>query len=242
MGNGMNCRTTLIHGVLQGGANHFQSGAAPPPPPTGAVGGGVALHPSAVVVVQTGSGHCVSLMVPMPQKYLGGGYAFALCASVPRRAISLNRHLAIQILIQDDPAPRVMPPWRVFVTSTLNGVSCTKWGIFADKSSALGSHKFDRNFPVVSGTNCCRVTAYDFVSIHWVGKILPLQIVAHVRKQVSFAYRECSIFSFGKVSKEGISTKKENTTNSDRKTAKVSPKHRTDIFHALHSYFCGGFA
>lgn len=52
MGNRMTCRTTLNQVVLQGGATRLQPGAAPPPPPTGAVGGGVALHPSALVVVQ----------------------------------------------------------------------------------------------------------------------------------------------------------------------------------------------
>lgn len=71
MGNGMTCRTTSNQGVLQGGANHFQPGAAPPPPPTGAVGGGVALHPSALVVLQMQGPD----LVPMPRFLSHGGGA-----------------------------------------------------------------------------------------------------------------------------------------------------------------------
>lgn len=75
MGNGMTCRTTSIHGVLRGGAINCRPGAAPPPPPTGAVGGGVALHPSALVVLQLEGAE----MVPMPQNLSGpetGGMTF----------------------------------------------------------------------------------------------------------------------------------------------------------------------
>ena len=67
MGNGIICTTTPKTWVVQGGANYAQKGAAPPPPPKGAVGGGVALHLSAVVVVQA-----ASKMVPMPLNLSGG--------------------------------------------------------------------------------------------------------------------------------------------------------------------------